>query len=53
MPDRVFYFEAGDAFHAGQQDDLNDFLYKSSIGIMPGGLTMEKTQEIEERNRNG
>lgn len=34
-----------------QQDDLNDFLYKTSIGIMPGGLTMEKTREIEERNR--
>lgn len=26
-------------------------LYKTSVGIMPGGLTMEKTWEIEERNR--
>lgn len=51
MPDRAFYFEAGDSFHAGQQDDLNDFLYKSSIGFMLGGLTMEKTREIKERNR--
>ncbi|MBT8849420.1 hypothetical protein [Lactobacillus delbrueckii] len=38
-------------YETGQQDDLNDFLYKTSIGIMPGGLTMEKTREIEERNR--
>lgn len=26
-------------------------LYKTSVGIMPGGMTMEKTREIEERNR--
>ncbi|MGZ1178086.1 hypothetical protein ACXO18_04750 [Lactobacillus delbrueckii subsp. bulgaricus] len=38
-------------YETGQQDDLNNFLYKTSIGIMPGGLTMEKTREIEERNR--
>ncbi|ADQ61088.1 hypothetical protein LOB55_07230 [Lactobacillus delbrueckii subsp. lactis] len=38
-------------YETGQQDDLNDFLYKTSIGIMPGGLTMEKTREIDERNR--
>lgn len=38
-------------YETGQQDDLNDFLYKTSIGIMPGGLTMEKTREIEARNR--
>ncbi|WP_375694572.1 hypothetical protein [Lactobacillus delbrueckii] len=38
-------------YETGQQDDLNDFLYKTSIGIIPGGLTMEKTREIDERNR--
>lgn len=38
-------------YETGQQDDLKDFSYKTSIGIMPGGLTMEKTREIEEKNR--
>lgn len=26
-------------------------LHKTSVGIMPGGLIMEKAREIEERNR--
>lgn len=46
-----FWYKLVEFYETGQQDDLNDFLYKTSIGIMPGGLTMEKTREIEERNR--
>lgn len=46
-----FWHKLVEFYETGQQDDLNDFLYKTSIGIMPGGLTMEKTREIEERNR--
>lgn len=40
-------------YEIGQQDDLNDFLYKTSIGIMPGGLTMEKTRESRKETENG
>ncbi|WP_300617069.1 hypothetical protein [uncultured Lactobacillus sp.] len=46
-----FWYKLVNFHKTGQQDDLNDFLYKTSVGIMPGGLTMEKTREIEERNR--
>ncbi|MGZ1342298.1 hypothetical protein ACXO9C_05890 [Lactobacillus delbrueckii subsp. bulgaricus] len=40
-------------YEAGQQDNLNDFLYKTSIGIMPGGLTMEKTRRSRKETENG
>ncbi len=46
-----FWHKLVEFYETGQQDNLNDFLYKTSVGIMPGGLTMEKTREIEERNR--
>lgn len=42
-----FWHKLVEFYETGQQDDLNDFLYKTSVGIMPGGLTMEKTREVE------